>query len=1215
MKNDSKYWGLKRRKLRHDRGVAIITILSVLMLMTVLVLSFFALATNDLRGAKTNAEQLRAGTAKDIAINLAVAQIREATTRADTTWVSQPGAIRVISSRSRSSQGGAIYKLYSSRSMIAGRVDQLAADIPNDWSQRPNQFVDINRPILSPDPADPENVARAAVHFPVVDPRAYRGEGEPGSVEGFDYDDSALSGIVKRGPDYLKRLPMPVQWLYVLQDGSLGYLDNSNRFVGPVLATEENPIVSRIAFWTDDDSCKVNVNTASEGVYWDTPRVDTDEDREYAIIQPETGDFQRYPAHPAMTSLSAVLFPNEGAGENGRLDPDTATDLKKMEALWSLAPGIKTLGSNEPVAPYHLHATPDEILFTSDLRAGKRLVHPEITQEKLERARFFLSARSKAPETTYLSKPRIVMWPVAEAENRRTGFDKAFAFCGTIGGGAYFFQRGDAYSRHNEFYDRADHRNADLYNYCKKLTDEPLPGFGDSFTRKYGAGRFDDRDNILAETFDYIRGTNLYDGFNSWSYTAGGENDRTVGHGQIAPICLCGGTRDHPERWSNARMPLPKGFGRMFGLSEVSLIAILRAERISETESRGSQADIDRYGLQPGQRLIQMGLILEAFAPAQGWTSLQPKMAASFGGGSRNTNDRPPVSLSLNGVPLKWATGARRNDAADFIQSSKSRPKDWIAWGGAAGVRVFNDMLSFEPVVIDGEADDLEFSGTTQSDPLRVILYDTEATSFDVNNLVQSYQLAFPPASFAVPDWWSPGGSRSGENSLKVRMREAIQNGADRLFSPKSDVVQSLLPNHGDYRLICSKRVIEPQVFLPHPLYGKNRMAHALMDFVGRATGVQPLAGAVSEGDFLPGVNYPAHRAPDFPISTASEDWAADSRGGRGTILPAITGDFDTGVGNASDGPFINKADDGDTRGMGSTSKAPYFDLIREPRHEARSVFTPNRLIPGPGMLGSLSTGVQANVPWQTLLFRPHANHYGATGVPDHMWMDAFWMPVVQPYVISEPFASGGKLNMNYQILPFRYIKRATGLHALMKAEKFLAIPNSASASYKDGAGNQKWRHFIAIDETLKQWEEKFDRGEVFRSASEICEMYLVPEGQEWSGVSDMEKFWDVHQLTGDNVKERPYTNLYPRLTVRSNTFTVHVIAQSLSKVKGTAPDAWVDGRDRVAGEFRGSAIIERHIDPTDPDIPDFADSASKFQASLDDYYSYRIVNLKRFAP
>ena len=194
----------------------------------------------------------------------------------------------------------------------------------------------------------------------------------------------------------------------------------------------------------------------------------------------------------------------------------------------------------------------------------------------------------------------------------------------------------------------------------------------------------------------------------------------------------------------------------------------------------------------------------------------------------------------------------------------------------------------------------------------------------------------------------------------------------------------------------------------------------------------------------------------------------------RGPHQPAITGDFDTGVGSAPDGAYINRPDDGDIRGMRMEGDS-YFETVRGEREEAQALFSPNRLIPGPGMLGSLSTGVQANIPWQTLLFRPADadRHHGAKSPPDHLWMDYFWMPVVQPYAISEPFSTAGKVNLNYQILPFTYIRRATPMHAVMKAEKLLAIPASAASRYKDGAGNQQWRHFINIDETLRQWERK----------------------------------------------------------------------------------------------------------------------------------------------
>ena len=63
--------------------------------------------------------------------------------------------------------------------------------------------------------------------------------------------------------------------------------------------------------------------------------------------------------------------------------------------------------------------------------------------------------------------------------------------------------------------------------------------------------------------------------------------------------------------------------------------------------------------------------------------------------------------------------------------------------------------------------------------------------------------------------------------------------------------------------------------------------------------------------------------------------------------------------------------------------------------------------------------------------------------------MEYFWMPVVEPYAISVPFATSGKINMNYQMLPFSYIRRATGMHGILKSEEPLAIPNEMSRTYK----------------------------------------------------------------------------------------------------------------------------------------------------------------------
>jgi hypothetical protein len=186
-------------------------------------------------------------------------------------------------------------------------------------------------------------------------------------------------------------------------------------------------------------------------------------------------------------------------------------------------------------------------------------------------------------------------------------------------------------------------------------------------------------------------------------------------------------------------------------------------------------------------------------------------------------------------------------------------------------------------------------------------------------------------------------------------------------------------------------------------------------------------------------------------------------------------------------------------------------------------------------MLGSLPTGVKRHTPgkpraWETLLFRPQPGHPGEATPPDHLIMDMFWMPVIEPYAISEPFSTAGKINMNYEIAPFSYIRRATAMHGAMKAEEPLAVPNAASKFHKlwdhetsdnphglpDQAATQdpevrtEWgklfrgqkpydrlRRPLDIDQTLTQFEERFAKGQLFRSATELCEMHLVREGEQ----------------------------------------------------------------------------------------------------------------------
>lgn len=351
-------------------------------------------------------------------------------------------------------------------------------------------------------------------------------------------------------------------------------------------------------------------------------------------------------------------------------------------------------------------------------------------------------------------------------------------------------------------------------------------------------------------------------------------------------------------------------------------------------------------------------------------------------------------------------------------------------------------------------------------------------------------------------------------------------------------------------------------------------------------------------------------------------------------------GDFDEAPGTLINGPFINKPDEGSLYrdNVGSA----YFGRDWMYAETNRNYFSPNRMIPSPGMFGSLPRGVKRQRPWETLLFRPditndiHQSHPGSgPGIPDHVLLDFFWMPVVEPYAISEPFSTAGKINLNYQILPFRHIRRATGLHALLKEEKVMAIPTDDAGWSVNGNRREAhgffWNRDLDVNATLRDFDKKFEsENTLFRSASQICEMHLVPEVEPASrrpdpatfrdGNSDnqerMNDFWLAHRATGDNLRERPYTNLYSRLTTQSNTWRVHYRVQTLKKSRGSEFDQFDSTMDSVVGEKRGSAIIERYIDPRDPDLPDYAAASDPLSLPpLDKFYRYRIVNAQTFAP
>ncbi len=1068
------------------------------------------------------------------AFALVESQVRAATTQPDSAWASQPGAIRTY----RGGELSRIYKLYSAPDLLAGSAAEAEADLPPDWDSRPAQFVDLNAP----------RVEMGRLRFPVADPRS--------DAEGFGYA-ATIGGVVTRaaaGADEdAMRLPMPARWLYLLKSGDCGYLDADLRFVGSAVPSEANPIVGRIAFWTDDLSCKININTAAEGSYWDVPRYDSPGERELASAMPAAGEHQRHPGHPATVCLSSVLFPGKAIGAG--LSED------EVDFLWRAGNGVGTGGSRDgtvpnelagPVFPEPEHYQPYAELGELVARgAGPDPGEVDLAEVagRVERADFLLTTKSNSPETTSRGRPRIGLWPYQEwVEDDIYGRD-------THGPMMLGEVNRWSFTRHQY--------GGFHYDGMRELPRLQLLSRGFSsqvnvragmLSEKYGAGAFSEIDSLLASAYCYSE-----DAY--WSALWGGLAAQT----QRRSICLCGRGDRHLAIAFDEEAPFPKGIGSDVAVLEIALV-------FSRLHASA----------------VRLAVIAKLRAPSVGYPAQRVETYFQFGGlFNGDLRYWPPIESNLIGSP-------DYEPLEEMVRVDTRLP---VVGGTVALVGVVLPQIYWIPEGTQS-IDFAGFSGEIgwKLSPDRSGRFPHQTAAFE-----------FPAVRLPLPD--------QASESIEQRLLDSAESWID-----EGDVVRSMVVGHGDDRLVAGRRVVPRGTMQPHPNYfdGGEHFAHSLtteggVPLQGSAPGVPILSGLDFSAEHFHPMPYPVTSPAYAPLTDPSYPFE---------IGPDATGDFDNAVGSLPDGPYVNRAQgnpeesvDGDLRffvGQGAQFERP-----------TGSRFAPQRILHSPVMLGSLPTGVVANVPWRTLLFRPDPQHFGASGLPDHFFLDAFRMPVPIPDArwppldpdVPEPkgdvFSMDGKLNLNSAMLPFTHIRRETALHALFKAERVVAIPAAASTTYKSGGGSDAWRRRIDVEETLKQWRRKFASGDIFRAASEICEQYLVPVGEplgdpdESGDYPDMRAFWHEHRLTGDNTKERPYAGLYQNAATRSNAFEIHAVVEPIRKAPGSPPDRFDPATDVGSGVSAFRATLRRAISPQ-TEIPDYITDPGA--ASLERYYDYHVA-------
>jgi type II secretory pathway pseudopilin PulG len=358
-------------------------------------------------------------------------------------------------------------------------------------------------------------------------------------------------------------------------------------------------------------------------------------------------------------------------------------------------------------------------------------------------------------------------------------------------------------------------------------------------------------------------------------------------------------------------------------------------------------------------------------------------------------------------------------------------------------------------------------------------------------------------------------------------------------------------------------------------------------------------------------VNYTWLTSPACSAPTGTSSVTMKSVDG---TVTGPAGDWDTGLGLEPDGALVNLPDAGTT-----LDPAVAYESLAGGQVGAATRRAPNALIPSPVVFGSLPAGINpanpaSSQPWRTLLFCPYPSgdqaHPGLVMPPDYLLLDRFWMPTVEPYGISTCMETAGKINLNDQIAPFTYLHRSTALRALLHGVRIPAVSPAVATTYKIAAATPIPTIWNTIDEdaTVQQIENRFATGDAYLTEGEICSVPLVPSNLR---SNTLENYWTSRTgpgyLTGDNLRELPYAQLYSRLTTKSNSYTVHMRVQVLQKLNDHSnPAVWREGTDLILGDWRGSYEIERYLDP--------AATAPAAGQPLGPY-KYRIVSARRFTP
>lgn len=316
--------------LERRAGAALIMTVIILALITVMVMGFANLVRNETASSGSHQDRGRALLYAQMGTDMVTSTLRNLTADPALTWVSRPGALVTAQ-----------------------------PDAPTKLAVQ----TDLHSGVPSARLLDPTSDVKAVLR--------------PANLNVATLNDDNSHLITDQTAGGVTPMALPLRWVYIREDGSFDHEEE------PDLTDEDNPITGRFAYWSDDESSKVNINTAWKR---NAPTDNVSAENYNAF----------FPTHPSGVDLASLFT--------------AADDLLAVEDARLKADFLHT-----SITPNHRYTdlTGSAGRFFNDLSEMRRLDHlpdtPGGFTQVLSSARFQLTHYNHDPDTTFFNEPRFVL--------------------------------------------------------------------------------------------------------------------------------------------------------------------------------------------------------------------------------------------------------------------------------------------------------------------------------------------------------------------------------------------------------------------------------------------------------------------------------------------------------------------------------------------------------------------------------------------------------------------------------------------------------------------------------------------------------------------------------------------------------------------------------------------------------------------------------------